>query len=76
MIYHQLTHFQVEHPCTEMLANINIPAIQLQIAMGLPLNRISDIRLFYGLKRYGTDLLPEEKVCFISVFHTSCAKWT
>lgn len=51
---------QVEHPCTEMLASINIPAIQMQIAMGLPLNRITDIRLFYGLDRYGTTPLPNE----------------
>jgi acetyl-CoA carboxylase / biotin carboxylase 1 len=44
---------QVEHPCTEMVANINIPAIQLQIAMGIPLHRITEIRLFYGMDRYG-----------------------
>ncbi|CDW53052.1 CPSase L D2 and Carboxyl trans and Biotin lipoyl and Biotin carb C and CPSase L chain and ACC central domain containing protein [Trichuris trichiura] len=39
---------QVEHPCTEMVANINLPAAQLQIAMGIPLHRIKDIRLLYG----------------------------
>ncbi|KAH7669888.1 Protein POD-2 b, partial [Aphelenchoides avenae] len=49
---------QVEHPCTEMISNINIPAVQLQIAMGVPLHRIVDLRLFYGLERYGTDGLP------------------
>ncbi|PAV62751.1 hypothetical protein WR25_22977 [Diploscapter pachys] len=53
---------QVEHPCTEMLANINIPAIQMQIAMGLPLHRITDIRLFYGLDRYDNTPLPDELV--------------
>jgi len=45
---------QVEHPCTEMVANINIPAVQLQVAMGIPLHRIVDIRLFFGMDRYGT----------------------
>ncbi|GMT07393.1 hypothetical protein PENTCL1PPCAC_29567 [Pristionchus entomophagus] len=67
---------QVEHPCTEMLANINIPAIQLQIAMGLPLNRITDIRLFYGMQRYGTDPLPEEKVLTDTEYSVIAARIT
>jgi len=39
---------QVEHPCTEMVANINLPSAQLQIAMGIPLHRIRDIRILYN----------------------------
>lgn len=39
---------QVEHPTTEMVTGVNLPAAQLQIAMGLPLYRIRDIRLLYG----------------------------
>ncbi|KAI5088493.1 acetyl-CoA carboxylase 2 isoform X3 [Silurus meridionalis] len=39
---------QVEHPCTEMIADVNLPAAQLQIAMGIPLHRIKDIRVLYG----------------------------
>lgn len=39
---------QVEHPCTEMVADVNLPACQLQIGMGIPLYRIKDIRLLYG----------------------------
>ncbi|XP_014484263.1 PREDICTED: acetyl-CoA carboxylase isoform X1 [Dinoponera quadriceps] len=39
---------QVEHPCTEMVSDVNLPAAQLQIAMGLPLHQIKDIRLLYG----------------------------
>lgn len=31
---------QVEHPCTEMITDVNLPACQLQIAMGLSLHRI------------------------------------
>lgn len=51
---------QVEHPCTEMISNINIPAVQLQIGMGIPLHRIMEIRLFYDMDRYGTTLLPQD----------------
>lgn len=39
---------QVEHPTTEMVTGVNLPAAQLQIAMGVPLHRIRDIRLLYG----------------------------
>ncbi|XP_048045918.1 acetyl-CoA carboxylase 1 isoform X5 [Megalobrama amblycephala] len=44
---------QVEHPCTEMVADVNLPAAQLQIAMGIPLHRIKDIRVMYGLQPWG-----------------------
>ena len=40
---------QVEHPTTEMVTGVNLPAAQLQIAMGLPLYKIRDIRLLYGV---------------------------
>jgi len=39
--------FQVEHPCTEMIADVNLPAAQLQVGMGIPLHRIRDIRILY-----------------------------
>ncbi|KAI4455017.1 acetyl-coa carboxylase isoform a [Holotrichia oblita] len=44
---------QVEHPCTEMVSDVNLPAAQLQIAMGLPLHYIKDIRLLYGESPWG-----------------------
>uniref|UniRef100_A0A8C0HIY3 acetyl-CoA carboxylase n=1 Tax=Chelonoidis abingdonii TaxID=106734 RepID=A0A8C0HIY3_CHEAB len=44
---------QVEHPCTEMVADVNLPAAQLQIAMGIPLYRIKDIRVMYGVSPWG-----------------------
>ena len=53
---------QVEHPCTEMIASVNIPSIQLQIVMGIPLHRIMEIRLFFQMDRYGKSLLPEEQI--------------
>ena len=44
----------MEHPTTEMISGVNLPAAQLQIAMGIPMHRISDIRKFYGLDPTGT----------------------
>ncbi|XP_015588836.1 acetyl-CoA carboxylase isoform X3 [Cephus cinctus] len=44
---------QVEHPCTEMVSDVNLPAAQLQVAMGLPLHYIKDIRLLYGESPWG-----------------------
>ncbi|KAI7904359.1 acetyl-CoA carboxylase [Cokeromyces recurvatus] len=45
---------QVEHPTTEMVSGVNLPAAQLQIAMGIPLSRIRDIRVLYGVQANGT----------------------
>ncbi|KAM3938081.1 acetyl-CoA carboxylase 2 isoform 2-T2 [Leptodactylus fuscus] len=44
---------QVEHPCTEMICDVNLPAAQLQISMGVPLYRIKDIRVLYGESPWG-----------------------
>eukprot|EP01114_Cavostelium_apophysatum_P005452 TRINITY_DN1646_c0_g1_i1.p1 TRINITY_DN1646_c0_g1~~TRINITY_DN1646_c0_g1_i1.p1 ORF type:complete len:2220 (-),score=642.37 TRINITY_DN1646_c0_g1_i1:15-6674(-) len=38
---------QVEHPVTELITNVNLVAAQVNVAMGIPLNRIRDIRRFY-----------------------------
>ncbi|KAJ3053083.1 acetyl-coenzyme-A carboxylase [Rhizophlyctis rosea] len=45
---------QVEHPTTEMVSGVNIPAAQLQVAMGIPLSCIRDIRIMYGQTPTGT----------------------
>ncbi|GAA5824966.1 hypothetical protein JCM11251_006044 [Rhodosporidiobolus azoricus] len=48
---------QVEHPTTEMVSGVNLPAAQLQIAMGIPLHRIRDIRTLYGKSPHGQSLI-------------------
>uniref|UniRef100_A0A3B5MTG1 acetyl-CoA carboxylase n=1 Tax=Xiphophorus couchianus TaxID=32473 RepID=A0A3B5MTG1_9TELE len=51
---------QVEHPCTEMIGDVNLPAAQLQIAMGIPLHRIKDIRVLYGESPWGDSIINFE----------------
>ncbi|XP_023877814.1 acetyl-CoA carboxylase 1 [Quercus suber] len=43
---------QVEHPVTEWIAEVNLPAAQVAVGMGIPLWQIPEIRRFYG-KEYG-----------------------
>ncbi|XP_064397695.1 acetyl-CoA carboxylase-like isoform X2 [Halichondria panicea] len=45
---------QVEHPCTEMVADVNLPALQLQVGMGIPLHCIRDIRRLYKVDPWET----------------------
>lgn len=51
---------QVEHPCTEMVSNVNLPACQLQIGMGIPLYRIKDIRVLYGESPWDSTVIDFE----------------
>lgn len=43
---------QVEHPCSEWITGTNLPALMLNVSMGIPLGRIPDIRNFYRLPLY------------------------
>ncbi len=45
---------QVEHPCTEMVANVNLPAAQLMVAMGIPLYRNKSIRRLFQQDPHGS----------------------
>lgn len=40
---------QVEHPVTEWITGVNLPALQLHIGMGIPLKNVATIRKFLGL---------------------------
>lgn len=60
---------QVEHPCTEMVADVNLPAAQLQIAMGVPLYRIKDIRMMYGVSPWG-----DAPIDFENSAHVPCPR--
>lgn len=41
---------QVEHPVTEGISSVNIPAAQLMIGMGIPLWAMPSMRQLYGLE--------------------------
>ena len=53
---------QVEHPCSEMVSGVNMPAAQLQVAMGIPLYRMMEIRTLYGLPKLGVEPIPFDDV--------------
>ena len=39
---------------------MNLPAAQLQVAMGIPLHRIPDIRVLYGFDRYSDAFIDQD----------------
>lgn len=52
---------QVEHPVTEGITGVNMPATQLQVAMGIPLYNIPQIRHLYGKE----DMYGKDKIDFL-----------
>lgn len=54
---------QVEHPVTEAVTDQNLPALQLQLGMEIPLRRIPSIRRLFGKKpetQEAIDFLAED----------------
>ncbi|CCW65873.1 unnamed protein product [Phytomonas sp. EM1] len=45
---------QVEHPVSELISGVNLPAALFCVGMGVPLHRIPEVRQFYGEDPYGT----------------------
>jgi len=52
---------QVEHPVTEGISGVNMPATQLQVVMGIPLDNIPEVRAFYGRP----DIYGKDKIEFL-----------
>ncbi len=50
----------MEHPVTEGITGVNIPACQLLVGMGVPLWRIPAIRALYGQDPAGEDAFDLE----------------
>lgn len=51
---------QVEHPVTEGITSVNLPACQVMIGMGIPLHLIPEIRALYGADPNGTENIDFE----------------
>ena len=46
---------QVEHPVSELVSGVNLPAALLCVGMGIPLDRIPEVRALYGANPYGAN---------------------
>lgn len=51
---------QVEHPVSEMISGVNLPAALLCVGMGIRLDRIPEVRAFYDEDPYGTSPIDFE----------------
>lgn len=52
---------QVEHPVSELISGVNLPAAQLQVAMGVPLSRVRGVRRMYGKSPAGSSKIDFER---------------
>ena len=52
---------QVEHPVSELISGVNLPAALLCVGMGIPLYRIPEVRTFYGELPYESTPIDFEK---------------
>jgi acetyl-CoA carboxylase/biotin carboxylase 1 len=51
---------QVEHPVSELISNVNLPAALLCVGLGVPLHRIPEVRAYYGEDPYTTSKIDFE----------------
>ncbi|EPY33533.1 acetyl-CoA carboxylase [Angomonas deanei] len=51
---------QVEHPVSELISGVNLPAALYCVGMGIPLHRIPEVRTFYGENPYDTSPIDFE----------------
>ena len=51
----------MEHPVTEWISNVNIPACQLMIGMGVPLHHMPDLRRMHGQDPLGRGPIDFER---------------
>lgn len=49
---------QVEHPVTEWITGVDLPALQLHIGMGIPLKNVPSIRKFFKMAEYVEAVAP------------------
>ena len=67
---------QVEHTVTELITGVNLPACMLCVGMGIPLERIPDIRAFYGQSRFGSEPIDFDKEPISLGVHTIACRIT
>jgi len=52
---------QVEHPVTEWISGVNLPAAQVLVGMGVPLAAMPEIRALFGRDPSGTGAIDFER---------------
>jgi acetyl-CoA carboxylase/biotin carboxylase 1 len=51
----------VEHPVSELISNVNLPAALLCVGLGVPLHRIPEVRAYYGEDPYTDSLIDFDR---------------
>nr|CCC50055.1 putative acetyl-CoA carboxylase, fragment [Trypanosoma vivax Y486] len=68
---------QVEHPVSELISGVNLPAALLCVGMGVPLHRIPEVRTFFGEQPYETTPIDfEERRSIRAKGHTIAVRIT
>ncbi|CBH13789.1 acetyl-CoA carboxylase, putative [Trypanosoma brucei gambiense DAL972] len=68
---------QVEHPVSELVSGVNLPAALLCVGMGVPLHRIPEVRTFFGEQPYDTSPIDfTRRRCLAAKGHTIAVRVT